>query len=403
MPKTGWLISTIVVLLAIYLRLPQPSMDWTSIETNARSFAGNDFHEGPYPLQGVTAVVTGATSGIGLALTNRLAGMGATVIALGRSQRKLDGVVKQYQQQQQQQEESASGGVTVLGSIEPVVVELSNLVSVRQAADTILTKYQSIDILVNNAGIHYANGFSLQKSPVSPDGAFDLSFAVNYLSHVLLTEKLLSALRNSHVKTPTVLQVSSSFHWAADGSELMPQKDGTAPLAAQPQGLQSVWRDQRAYTNSKLAQILHGRALAHRETGTVRFVSICPAWVATQIGGNKWSVPYWIMRFLAFPSTEFGLASSMAALFDGENRQNDFVANTPMSNASGKLPSFLFEAWAYRYGVRDLFAIGFAMSLIVFQKLFPAAQAMLSSPESYDDEIRDALFEWSLKAVEPFL
>lgn len=110
---------------------------------------------------------------------------------------------------------------------------------------------------------------------------------VNYLSHFLLTEKLLGTLLNKS-RWPRVVQVSSSFHFAVDGSDLIlsptvttttaaaaaattanANEDGAAarPVASVPGGSHGFYfyRSQRQYANSKLAQILHARYLSSTE------------------------------------------------------------------------------------------------------------------------------------------
>ena len=56
-------------------------------------------------------------------------------------------------------------------------------------------------------------------------------FSVNYLSHFLLTEKLLPLMEKSS-EHPKILQISSTFHYGVDGSDL----GGAAPVASQPGG-----------------------------------------------------------------------------------------------------------------------------------------------------------------------
>jgi len=48
-----------------------------------------------------------------------------------------------------------------------------------------------------------------------------VAFGVNYLSHFLLTEKLLPLLSKSDQDSPRIIQMSSSFHWLSDGSDLV--------------------------------------------------------------------------------------------------------------------------------------------------------------------------------------
>ena len=70
------------------------------------------------------------------------------------------------------------------------LADFSSLAAVRDLAEHILSEYDRLDVLVNNAGI------IVQERKESADG-YELTFAVNYLSHFLLTSLLLPLLKGS--------------------------------------------------------------------------------------------------------------------------------------------------------------------------------------------------------------
>lgn len=117
-------------------------------------------------------IITGPTSGIGLATAFELANQG-TVILVGRNLQKLTDVQASIQQKGQQ--------------AVSVVCDLSDMVSVRQAVQEIIGLSLPIAGLLNNAGI------SLMKPAKSPQG-WDLVFATNHLGPFALTEALLPHL-----------------------------------------------------------------------------------------------------------------------------------------------------------------------------------------------------------------
>lgn len=78
-----------------------------------------------------------------------------------------------------------------------------------------------------------------------------------------------------------------------------------------------VYRSQGQNANSKLAQILHARAITRRYP-TVRAVSACPTWVGTQIGAKHGTLMHSLFERLAFPMDGFGLSSILHAIFDVE-------------------------------------------------------------------------------------
>jgi NAD(P)-dependent dehydrogenase (short-subunit alcohol dehydrogenase family) len=116
------------------------------------------------PLVGKTALVTGATSGIGRAVAERLAGEGAHVILSGRDAGREEQVVAAVR---------SSGG-----SAQFVRAELAELEDVKRLA----AESGQVDILVNNAGV-----FPFSPTSETTEEAFDLAFAVNVKAPFFLT------------------------------------------------------------------------------------------------------------------------------------------------------------------------------------------------------------------------
>jgi NAD(P)-dependent dehydrogenase (short-subunit alcohol dehydrogenase family) len=119
-------------------------------------------------------IITGPTSGIGLATAFEVAKHG-TVVLVGRDREKLSKVQKAIQQK--------SGGAV------SVFCDLSDIASVRRAAAEIIALHLPIVGLVNNAGIHPAR-------PTKSAQKWDLTFATNHLGPFVLTEALLPHLPN---------------------------------------------------------------------------------------------------------------------------------------------------------------------------------------------------------------
>jgi retinol dehydrogenase 12 len=275
----------VVALVAILLARPHPELDWENhIIPMARQYTDNS--EGILPLTGVTVVISGATNGIGLSLTRALSKLGATVIGMGRSSQKLAALTEEIP--------------TVL----PIKADFSDLASVARAADEIVKSTEKIDILINNAGMNHGGTNTWSTSPQG----YDTVFVVNYLSHYLLTEKLATTIANS--TKPMVVQLSSSYHRGVDGWDLVPTET-QAPIASLPGGSPGfgIFRSQRSYANSKLAQILHARALKRRHPvlGKARVVSVCPTWVQTNIttSSGKHVCPPNLHSLSDFPHASF--------------------------------------------------------------------------------------------------
>ena len=127
-------------------------------------------------LTGKTAVVTGASSGIGKEIARGLARQGATLVLACRNAAKAKGVLDELAQ------DSGNQNLSVMS------LDVASLSSVRAFAKDFLKAHPTLDILVNNAG-----GWSMERAS-SPDG-LELTWATNVLGPELLTRLLLPALK----------------------------------------------------------------------------------------------------------------------------------------------------------------------------------------------------------------
>ncbi|XP_061393702.1 farnesol dehydrogenase-like [Musca vetustissima] len=91
--------------------------------------------------QNKVAVVTGASSGIGAAIVKDLVENGLQVVGLARRLERVEALRKQLSPKKQ-------------GNLTALPCDVTNLESVNEAFDTIITKFGGIDILVNNAGCY---------------------------------------------------------------------------------------------------------------------------------------------------------------------------------------------------------------------------------------------------------
>lgn len=181
-----------------------------------------------------TALVTGATSGIGKATAEALARQGMTVVLVARDAEKGRAVLEEIR--------SKSGNP----NLDVLLADLSSQAAIRRLAEEFQRKYSKLHVLVNNAG----GVFSARKLTV--DG-LEYTFAFNHLAYFLLTNLLLDTLRAS--APARIVNVSS-------GAQGM-GKINFADL----QGEQR-YSVQAAYSQSKLANVLFTYALARRLEGT---------------------------------------------------------------------------------------------------------------------------------------
>ncbi len=212
-------------------------------------------------------LVTGATSGIGLAAAKILAGRGNFVIGVGRSLEKnqaaLDAIMQVY----------PDAGVAYL------LADLSSQREIRKLAEEtgVLLRTRGtdhLDVLVNNAGVY------LENKHLTEDG-IETTFAVNHLAPFLLTHQLMYLLENSN--DPRVLTVSSYSHYTTWLS---------LKRIANPWPYVGVL----AYKRSKLCNVLFTYELNRRFSDLSAF-AVDPGLVNTGIASKgSHGISHWIWR-----------------------------------------------------------------------------------------------------------
>jgi NAD(P)-dependent dehydrogenase (short-subunit alcohol dehydrogenase family) len=200
-------------------------------------------------MAGRTALVTGGTGGIGLATAAGLAGLGARVGIVGRDRARAQAAAERIR--------GAGGEVDVF------TADLSAQREVRRLAEEARAAYPRLDVLVNNVGGYWATRHTTE------DG-LERTFAVNHLAPFLLTQLLLDRLTSS--APARVVTVSS-------GAQAMGRIDFD-----DLQGERS-YSGQRAYNQSKLANVLFTYELARRLEGSgVTANALHPGVVRTAFG-----------------------------------------------------------------------------------------------------------------------
>ncbi|XP_045132941.1 retinol dehydrogenase 11-like isoform X3 [Portunus trituberculatus] len=221
-------------------------------------------------LAGMTAIVTGASAGIGKETAKDLAKRGARVILACRNRMKAQAVADYI--------------ISVTGNKNVVVylLDTSDLSSVRSFAKDVLKTEGSIHILVNNAGI---GGKEIQE--MTRDG-FELTMATNYYGHFLLTNLLLKRLKES--APSRVVNVSSLAHlfvWQLNLKDLNFKKRSYSLL--------------RAYSQSKLCNILFSLELAEKLHGSGVVVnSLHPGTINSEFVRDEMVMSWWRKPFLLF-------------------------------------------------------------------------------------------------------
>ena len=258
------------------------------------------------PMAGKTVLVTGGTSGIGKATAAGLAALGARVAITGRDVARTQAAAADIA--------AATGNP----SVDPFAVDMSSQAAVRRLAQEILDVYPRLDVLVNNVGGFWAT------RRLTADG-LEHTFAVNHLAGFLLTNLLIDRLKAG--APARIVTVSSAAH--SSGTIDFDDLQGEQGYSAQ-----------RAYSQSKLANIMFTYELARRLRGTgVSATTLHPGVVRTGFAaedpGPMWKVALPLIRpFLKTPqqgaATSIHLTSSPAV----EGITGQYFANSKPKTSS---------------------------------------------------------------------
>jgi 3-oxoacyl-[acyl-carrier protein] reductase len=140
-----------------------------------------------FDLTGKTALVTGATGGIGGAIARALHKQGATVAISGRQTDKLDAIAKELGER-----------------VHVLACDLADRAAVAKLIDEAIAKLGRLDILVNNAGLTRDNLFMVMK-----DDQWDEVIAVNLTSTFMLCRAAARAMLRSRPNFGRIVNISS--------------------------------------------------------------------------------------------------------------------------------------------------------------------------------------------------
>jgi len=231
-------------------------------------------------VNGKTCVITGGTSGIGEATAIALAGQGADIALLCRSQSRAELTKRKIEDKTQRE------------CVRLFFADMERLADMRRVAAEINEALPHIDVLLNNAGV------TMLRRSETHDG-YETTFAVNHLAPFLLTHELLPKI----LETPgaRIVNVASGAHRFArfDLDDLQSKKR---------------FSSMRVYGASKLSNMLFTSELARRLEGRdIGIWSLHPGAVSTRLGANNGGIAKLILPLLSlfFRTPEQGAQTSI--------------------------------------------------------------------------------------------
>ena len=202
-------------------------------------------------LEGKTAIVTGANSGMGMATVATLSDDGARVIMLCRSEERGKKALSKLMQKKDRQ-------------LDLVLCDLGDYDSIRHFAKEVRAKYDRIDILVNNAGF-----ISLDRQETKE--GLERQFGINHIGHFYLAMLLLKKMERGS----RIVNVASGAHQVGK-------------IHFNDVNLTKGYNVVKAYSQSKLANVMFTRYLAKHLASRGITVNCChPGAVATNMGVDR--------------------------------------------------------------------------------------------------------------------
>jgi NAD(P)-dependent dehydrogenase (short-subunit alcohol dehydrogenase family) len=253
---------------------------------------------------GKLALITGSNSGIGFEAARMLAERGATVVLACRGASKAD--------------EARAKILAVHPSADIVVMplDLADLDSVREFAQSFTARFDRLDRLINNAGV------MMPPASTTKQG-FELQFGVNHLGHFALTGLLLDHLE----RTPgaRVVNVSSQAHRGGriDFDDVDFQTRRYDRMAA--------------YNQSKLANLLFTFEAARRFAAAgidVLVAAAHPGWTRTNLQ-QHWGIANLLNPLFGMPPAK-GALPTMRAATDPDVQPGDYFG-----------PRGVYQFWGY--------------------------------------------------------
>src|SRR5438132_4959120 len=257
-------------------------------------------------IAGRTVLVTGGTGGIGKATAIGLSAMGARVGITGRDLARAE------------QAASDSRAASANSAVDAFEADMTSQAEVRRLAVSVLDAYPRLDVLVNNVG-----GFWAHRHPSG--GGLERTFALNHLAPFLLTNLLLDRLKASAPARVVTISSGAQSMGRINFDDL--------------QGARN-YSGQRAYNQSKLANVMFSNELARRLDGTgVTANSLHPGVVRSNFGAEDQARWFGLMSRVILSAPEPPAQGAQTSIYLASSPEVDGVTGQFFANRKSKRPN----------------------------------------------------------------
>lgn len=251
------------------------------------------------PMADHVVLITGGTGGIGKATAIGLARIGARVGITGRDQARAEQAAAAIR--------AASGNPAV----DAFAADMTSQAEVRRLAVAVLDAYPRLDVLINNVGGFWAHRHE------TADG-LERTFALNHLAPFLLTNLLLDRLKASAPARVVTVSSGAQATGRIDFDDL--------------QGARH-YSGQRAYNQSKLANVMFTNELARRLEGTgVTATSLHPGVVRTNFGAEDQAWYYALVSRVVRPLLKTPARGAETSIYLASSPEVDGVTGQYFAN-----------------------------------------------------------------------
>jgi retinol dehydrogenase-14 len=257
-------------------------------------------------MAGKTVLVTGSTGGIGRATAEGLARLGARVAVTGRDITRTQAAAAKI------------AAAAANPAVDAFAADLSAQAEVRRLARQVLGTYPRLDVLVNNVGGFWA------RQHLTADG-LEYTFALNHLAPFLLTNLLLDRLTASAPARVVTVSSGAQALGKIDFGDLQGER---------------AYSGQRAYNQSKLANVMFTYELARRLAGTgVTATVLHPGVARTAFGAEDPTAMIRAMTVIARPFMKTPEQAAATAIYLASSAEVEGVTGRYFANRKPKKSS----------------------------------------------------------------